>query len=136
MTEMEILARIDEINHEYSQLPQLKDYDLTLEAIGEDGDVKATLRNGGITFEKTFGITDDLETIVATFGYSEYLTPLSCDLALNGLKMAYFNEYGSLVVERHGKDCPRTVEIFKIKEHQRERVWELLAERLGNRLKS
>jgi hypothetical protein len=126
MTEEMIQERMDEIMTEFSLLPQLKDYDLTLEAVGEDGDVKATLRKDENTFEKTFGITDDLRGISATFGYGEYLTPTTCDLSLNGLKMVYFNEFGAVVTIR--KD---TTEVFRIKDAQRERIKIILKEKLG-----
>lgn len=130
MTQEEMEARINQINEEYALLPQLKDYDLTLEAVGDSGDVRVVIQRGKIVFEKTFAPTDSLEAISATFGYSEYLTPLSCDIALNRLKMVYFNDLGRVVVERDD-----STEVFKVKPHQRERVTELLKERLGNKFK-
>ena len=135
MTEMEILARIDEINLEYTQLSQLKDYDLTLEAIGDKGDVKVTLRKGEISFEKTIAPTDSLEWICDTFSYPEIFSLASKDIALDGLKMAYFDSFGRLVVERQAKGYPSATEIFKIKDHQRDKIKELLREQFGSKFK-
>lgn len=130
MTENEMETRINQINEEFALLPQMEDYDLTLEAIGEEGDVKVTLRKGQITFEKTFGITDDLDTICDTFGYPETISPRSKDIALNGLEMACFNESNDLVVIRKG-----TTEKFKVREHHREEVIAILREKLGKKFK-
>jgi hypothetical protein len=126
MTEQEMETRINEIMDEYALLPQLSEYNLTLEAAGEKGDVKATLQKGGTVFEKTFGITDDLRMISDTFGYGEYITPFSCDISLEGLKRAYFNESGEFITERKG-----TTERFKVKVNQREKITEILREKLG-----
>lgn len=121
-----IESRIAQINEEYSQLSQLEDWDLTLEAVGEDGNVRATLRRNETTFEKTFGITDDLQAISETFNYSDTMTPRSKDIALNGLKSAYFDEFGNLITER--KD---TKERFRIKDSQKEEMKVILKEKLG-----
>lgn len=132
---MEILARIDEINLEYTQLPQLKDYDLTLEAVGEDGTVKVTLRRDDTSFEKTIAPTDSLEWISDTFSYPETFSLASKDIALDGLNMAYFNEFGRLVIERQAKGYPSSTEVFKVKDHQRDKIKELLRERFGSKFK-
>lgn len=120
--------RVNEIMQEYSQLPQLVDYDLSLEEVGENGDVKVTLKRGDITFEKTFGFSESLEAIPHTFGYPDKITPRTCDMALNGLKTAYFNELGQLVMVR--KD---STEIFKVASDQRASVISILKEKLGNK---
>jgi len=128
MEENVMQERINEIMQEYSQLPQLADYDLSLEEIGDEGDVKAVLTQGEITFEKTFGFSESLEAIPYTFNYPDKITPRTCNLSLNGLKTASFNEFGHLVVVR--KD---STEIFKTNSDQRNSLAIALKERLGNK---
>jgi len=135
MTEEIMNERVNQIMDEYSQLPQMKNYDLTLEAIGYSGDVKTTLKRGDITFEKIIAFSDDLKWISDTFYYPSTIYLQSKDIALDGLKMAYFDEFGALVTEREGRDHPRTIERFKINPAQREEIKEKLKERFGNKLK-
>lgn len=125
------MNRIKEIMEEYSALPQLDRYDLSLEAIGDKGDVKVLLKKGDTTFERIIAIDEDLSFIEDTFYYPEYITPNSKDISLKGLKMAYFNEIGRLVVERTD-----TTEVFKVQDRHRERVKDILKEKLGNKFKS
>lgn len=125
-----IMNRIKEIMEEYSTLPQLDKYDLSLEAIGEKGDVIVTLKKGNTVFERTIKHDDPLDFISDTFVYPEYITPNSKDISLKGLKMAYFNEFNKLVVERDD-----TVEVFKVQDRHRERVKEMLKEKMGDKFK-
>jgi len=135
MTEEIMSERVNQIMDEYSQLPQMSDYDLTLEAIGDSGDVKATLKKDSITFEKTIAFSDDLKWISDTFHYPGTIYLQSKDIALDGLKMAYLDEFGALITERGGKDYPKTIERFKINPAQREEIKEKLKERFGKKLK-
>lgn len=126
-----IEARIAQISEAYSVLPQLEFWDLTLDEVmkpaeGRLGHVNVILKRGNAVFERVILITDDLGHIAETFNYSEYITPLSCDISLNGLKMAYFDNLGHLITER--KD---TTEVFRVKPAQRERIEEILKEKLG-----
>ena len=125
------MNRIQEITEQYSELHQLENYDLTLEAVGENGDVKATLKKGGITFEKLIKIDDDLGFIEDTFGYANTFTPRSKDFAADSVKLAYFGIYGDLMVEH--KDG--TLEQFKVKEEQKESVARKLRANLGDKIK-
>ncbi len=129
--EEHIMNRIKEIMEEYSTLPQLDRYDLSLEAIGDKGDVNVTLKKGNTVFERTIKHDEPLDWISDTFEYPEYITPNSKDISLHGLKMAYFNEFGRLVVERTD-----TVEVFKVQDRHKERVKDILKEKLGNKFKS
>jgi hypothetical protein len=126
-----IMNRIQEITEQYSELPQLEKYDLTLEAIGENGDVKVTLKKKGITFERLIKHSESLEWISDTFFYPDTFSHHSKDISLNRLKMAYFDIYGRLIVERDN-----TVEMFKVQDKHRERVMGILKEKMGNKFKS
>lgn len=123
--------RICEIMEEYSQLPQLDRYDLTLEAVGDSGDVKVTLKNKGITFEKTIRREEPLDFVSDTFYYPDTITPNSKDICLKGLKMAYFNEFGRLMVVRDDSE-----EVFKVQDRHRERVADNLRSKLGKLFKA
>lgn len=125
-----IMNRINQIMDEYAQLKNLTDYDLTLEAIGNSGDVNITLKKGLITFERTIGYKEPLDFIADTFTYPDTFHPRSKDIALDTLKIAYFNELGRLVVEHDD-----STEIFKVKDAQREEVKSILKEKLGNKFK-
>jgi hypothetical protein len=118
--------RICEIMDEYSQLKQLDYYDLTLEGIGDSGDVKVTLKKQGITFEKTIKPDDSLDFVSDTFFYPDTITPNSKDISLNGLKRAYFNEFGRLITERDD-----STESFKVQSRHKGRVVENLRNKLG-----
>lgn len=126
-----IMNRINQIMDEYAQLKNLADYDLTLEAVGNSGDVNVTLKKGLVTFERTIGLKEDLSFISDTFSYSDTFHPRSKDIALNTLKIAYFNELGKLVVEHDD-----STEVFKVKDAQREEVKSILKEKLGNKFKA
>lgn len=123
-----IMNRISQIMEEYAQLKNLADYDLTLEAIGDSGDVSITLKKGLITFERTICFKEDLSFVSETFSYPDTFHPRSKDIALDTLEIAYFNELGRLVVEH--KD---STEVFKVKDAQRDEVRDLLKEKLGSR---
>ena len=125
------MNRIQEISDEYAQLPQLDKYDLTLEAVGTHGDVKVTLKKQGATFERTIKHNESLEWISDTFQYPDTFSHNSKDISLKGLKMAYFNEFNKLVVERTD-----STEIFRVQDRHREKVTEILKAKLGKHFKS
>lgn len=136
MDELIMQERIEDIIAEYSQLPQLSDFDLAVTEVGDKGDVYVCLSKGEHKIEKTFALTDSLEHVSETFKYSDNLTLRNCDLALNGLKMAYFDELGYLVFERErGNDAFGTTERFKVASKQKEAIVEILKVKLGNKLK-
>jgi hypothetical protein len=137
MDELIMQERIEDIIAEYSQLPQLSDFDLAVTEVGDKGDVYVCLSKGEHKIEKTFALTDSLEHVSETFKYSDTLTPRNCNLSLNGLKMAYFDELGYLVVEREpNKDSFGTTERFKVASKHKEAVVEVLKVKLGNKLKA
>jgi hypothetical protein len=129
--EEHIMNRMQEILDRYAELPQMDRYDLTMEAVGDKGDVSVLLKKGGITIERTIGVNDDLGFIPDTFGYSDTLTPRSRDFATESVKMAYFSIHGDLMVEH----TDGTVEKFKVKPAQRDTVVEKLKLNLGDKLK-
>jgi len=132
-----MLNRINEINDEIAQMPQIEGCELTLESIGDKGDVKMTIigspekHNRRNIIEKTFALHESIDSISDIFGYPDTFTPRSKDIALKGLKMAYINEFGSLIVERED-----TTEKFKVKDSQLLEVKMILKEKLGNKFKS
>ena len=125
------MNRIQEISDEYAQLKELDRYDLTLEAIGDKGDVKVTLKKQGATFERTIKHDESLDFISDTFYYPDTFSHHSKDISLNRLRMAYFNEFGELIVERED-----STEVFKVQDRHREKVTEILKEKMGNKFKS
>jgi hypothetical protein len=125
-----IMNRIQEISDEYAQLKELDKYDLTLEAIGEHGDVKVTLKKQGATFERTIKHNEPLGFISDTFFYPDTYSHNSKDISLNRLRVAYFNEFGKLVVERDD-----STEVFRVQDRHREKVTEILKEKMGNKFK-
>lgn len=126
-----IMNRIQEISDEYAQLKELDRYDLTLEAVGEHGDVKVILKKQGATFERTIKHDESLDFISDSFFYPDTITPHSKDISLHRLRMAYFNEFGNLVVERDD-----STEVFRVQDRHREKVTEILKEKMGNKFKS
>jgi hypothetical protein len=131
MDEIMIEARVNEISEEYSQLLQLNDFNLTLEAIGEDGTVKATLTRGETVFEKTIAPDESLDFISDTFSYPDTITPRSKEISANDLKRVFFDTSGYLWTIRKG-----TEERFKVKDSHRAEVSEILRNRFGNKFKS
>jgi hypothetical protein len=129
--EMELQARMIQIINEYSTCKEFDRYDLSLEPEGVNGDVKVTVKKPGITFERTIKFKEDLKFISDTFGYPDYITPTSKDFALNQVKMAYFNEFGDLMVEH----SDGSMEKFKVKATHKEKVIENLKHKLGNLFK-
>jgi len=129
--------RLEEINEEFAQLPQIEWCDMTLEVVGDNGDVKVTLIGNPevigrrTIIEKTFALHEPLESVRDTFGYPDTFTPRSRDISLKGLRMAYFDIYGSLIVERDD-----ATEKFRVKDSHREEVSEILKRKLGNKFKS
>jgi len=129
--------RIEQINEEFAQLSQMEGCEMTLETIGDKGDVKVTIigkpdkphrRN---IVEKIFALHESLESISDIFGYPDTFTPRSKDIALKGLRMAYFDELGNLMVERDGG-----TDKFKVKDSQKLEVTMILREKLGSKFKA
>ena len=124
------MNRIQEISDHYAELPQMDRYDLSLEAVGDNGDVHVTLKKQGVTFEKLIKHNDDLDWISDTFSHPDTFSHHSKDISLNRLKTAYFDVYGRLMVVRDD-----SVEMFKVQDRHRERVIEILKEKMGNKFK-
>ena len=128
--------RIEEINEELAQLPQMEHCDVTLETVGDKGDVKVTIfasldkEGRSNTVEKVFALHEPLDSIRDIVGYPDTFTPRSKDICLKGLKMAYFDEWNNLIVERDD-----TTEKFKVKNSQLLEITLILREKLGNKFK-
>jgi hypothetical protein len=129
--EERIMNRMQEILDQYAELPQMDRYDLTMEAVGDKGDVNVLLKKDGISIEKTIGVNDDLGFISDTFGYPDTITPRSRDFATESVKMAYFSIHGDLMVEH----TDGTVEKFKVKPAQRDTIIEKIKLNLGDKVK-
>jgi hypothetical protein len=126
--EEQIMKRLDEITSEFAQLKQLDHFDLTLEPIGDNGDVNVTLKRGTVTFERLIGYREPLEWISDTFYYPDTFTPQSKDIATTGLQGAYFGKWGDLIIQRDG-----TQEILRVKDAQRDEVTAILKAKLGKK---
>lgn len=132
LSEMEILKRMDAITNEFAQLPQIGDFDISLEAIGDDGTIKVTitgLSRKGDTAEKIIHPQENLSFIGHTFVYPNTFTPRSDMFALNGLKNVFFNKDGYLITIRDGG----TEEQLKVSSSHKKEVTEILETKLGDK---
>jgi len=132
MTEIEIMDRMTEILEEYSTLPQIEKFDLTLEAIGSDGTIKVLLSGKKQdTAERIITPQEPLYFICDTFNYPNTFTPRSRMFAKMGLKEVYFDRDGCLIVVHDD-----STEKFKVTPAQRDEVTEILKDNLGNKMKA
>ena len=135
MEEGTIMERINEILEEYAQLPQVVNYDLSLEAIGDKGDIRVALvgksRGGNALIERVITPDESLDFISDTFHYPNTFTPRSRLMSLRGLEMVYFDVGNNLIVEHD-----LSTELFKVNTHQVKEVTRLLKEKLGNKFKA
>jgi len=135
MEEETIMERINEILEEYAQLPQVVNYDLSLEAIGDKGDIRVALvgksRGGNALIERVITPDESLDFISDTFHYPNTFTPRSRLMSLRGLEMVYFDVGNNLIVEHD-----LSTELFKVNTHQVKEVTRLLKEKLGNKFKA
>lgn len=130
--EMAIQSRMQQIINEFSQLPQLDRFDLTLESMG-GGAVNVSIidqKRKADRAERIIAPHESLSFISDTFDYTPTLTPSSKDIASNSVKMAYFNEFGRLIVEHED-----STEEFRVKAEHKHKVIELLIKNLGSKLK-
>jgi len=128
MDEQTIEARISEILSEYSTLPQLEKWDLSLECASKKGDVKVVLTNGKHTIEREIGFKEDLSFIGDTFDYPITFSPRSKMFNLQMVKNAYFNSLGYLEVN-HGD----STETFKVSKENKKYISEKLKSLLGDK---
>ena len=134
---MEIKERMQDIINEYAQI--VHDIgDISLEHVGEDGDIKVLLSKttdkGNRTAERVIAYDEPLDFISETFYYPNTFTPRSRDMSLEDVKMAYFNEFGDLIVVRESSYFG-TTEGFKVKHEQKDEVAEILKVKLGKKFK-
>lgn len=128
--------RMTAIINEISQLREMDDVDMTLEAVEPPGAVKLTLvgvTSAGRrkTAERVIMPDESLDFLTDTFFYPNTITPNSKDIASKGVKMAYFDNYGDLIVERaEGTDK------FMVKDKHRPEVVKKLKANLGNKFKN
>lgn len=128
---MEILNRMQEITNEYAQLPQINKFDLSLEAIGDDGTVAVLIQ--GISrpqdrAERVISPKEDLSFIGHTFTYPNTFHPTSKIFNVDAVKNARFDREGYLVVTHDD-----STERFKVDPKQREEVTVILKSKLGNK---
>ena len=134
---MEIQERMQDIINEYAQI--VHDIgDISLEHVGEDGDVRVVLTKitdkGKRTATRHIAYDEPLDFISETFHYPNTFTPRSRDISLEDVKMAYFNDLGDLIVERESAYFG-TTEGFKVKHEQMDEVAEILRVKLGKKFK-
>lgn len=140
MNEEQINERMNQILEGYSVLPQMEKCEPPiLELLNEKGDIKVTIY--GFTqagrkkiAEKTIHFTDNLEWITDLFSYPDYIGRQSKDIVLEGLKYAYFDQDGYLILYRDDPYFGST-EKYKIKEKHRDEIILKLKEKLGKKLK-
>lgn len=130
-------SRIQQMIEEYSQLTQSKFCEPpSFEVLNEEGDIKMTVwgfttDGRKLSAEKIFNSTDDLSIISDLFVYPDYIGRLSKDISSDSVKIAYFDEYGNLIVQH----TDRSTEKFKIKERHREEIVNNLRNLLKDKLK-
>jgi hypothetical protein len=130
--EMATQARMQQIINEFSQLPQLDRFDLTLESLG-GGNVKVSIvdqKRKADRAERVIAPHESLSFISETFDYAPTFTPNSKDIAASSVKMAYFNDFGRLIVEHED-----STEEFRVKAEHKQKVIEQLTKTLGSKLK-
>jgi hypothetical protein len=127
MEEKEMENRMSEIQSEYAQLPQLDRFDLSLES-RPDGGVSVSLDHGDNKIRRVIAPKEDLSFIGDTFFYPNTFTPRSKMISTDGLREAYFDKYGYLVVVHDN-----STESFKVASHQKEEVSVRLKEHLGDK---
>jgi hypothetical protein len=131
LSEMEILKRMDAINCEFAQIPQIENFDLTLEAVGTDGTVKATIRGlhrKGDCAEKVISPKEDLSFIGHTLNYPNTFHPGSKMFCIDTVKEAHFDRDGYLIVTHDD-----STEKFKVDPKHKDEVAELLKSKLGTK---
>lgn len=133
LTDNDMNERMLEINEELAQLPVIGNFDISLEAVNPKGSVKVFLlnKNTRTSLSWVIGYSDSLEHIAHTFNTPDYITPRSANISGNGLKLAYFNDMGKLVLDH----TDGSIAEYRVKKEDREKVSLILKERLGNKFK-
>ena len=141
MEESIIHERINDIIMEYSQLKEMENCDIEFLSLNDKGDIKVTIvgRDNGMgnvsesrreIAERTIRFTEPLDFITDTITYPQVFGLHSKDIALDDLKMAYFDVYGYLILDRDGG-----MEKFTVKDKNVEAVKEVLRVKLGKKFK-
>ena len=126
--------RMLEISEELAQVPIIRHYDVSLEAINPRGSVKIMLTNKktGIFLSWVIGYSDSLEHLSSPFDSSDTITPKTARIKANGLDRAYFNDMSRLVIIH----SDGSILEFKVKKEDRTKVSHILQERLGDKFKN
>ena len=125
-----IQARMTQIINEFSALPQMDKFDLTLESLG-GGEVKVIIKDQirkGDWAERVISREEDLSFIGHTFNYPNTFTPNSKMFDLHSVRNAHFNSDGYLIVIHDD-----SMEQFKVDAKHRKEVTELLKDKLGTK---
>ena len=141
MEESIIHERINDIIMEYSQLKEMENCDIEFLSLNDKGDIKVTIigrdtGEGNVSWsrreiaERVIRFTEPLDFISDTITYPQVFGLHSKDIALDDLKMAYFDIYGYLVLDRDGG-----MEKFTVKDKNVEAVKEVLRVKLGKKFK-
>jgi hypothetical protein len=143
MEEAIIHERINDIIAEYSQLKELENCDVEFLSLNDKGDIKVTIigRDTGIgnvsdsrreIAERTIRFTEPLDFISDTIFYPGVFGTHSKDIALEALRIAYFDIYGYLILEH----TDGSMEKFTVKEKNVDAVKEILKVKLGKKFKA
>ena len=142
MEESIIHERINDIIMEYSQLKEMENCDIEFLSLNDKGDIKVTIigRDNGVgnvsesrreIAERTIRFTEPLDFITDTITYPQVFGLHSKDIALDALKIAYFDIYGYLILDH----VDGSMEKFTVKDKNVEAVKEVLRVKLGKKFK-
>ena len=135
LTDMDILKRMDDITSELAQVKKIGAYNVFLTESHPRGNIQILLvshKNKDVSLSWVIGYNDPLDHISDCLGYNNVITPrFANSLAVDGLKLAYFDAFGHLVLEHD--DGSR--EEYKCEKKIREEITSILRERLGDKFK-
>lgn len=131
-TQNVIEARISEIMEEFSALPELKDWDLTLGSVDDTDTIEVVLKKGECEARRLIKPDEPLDFIADTFYMGDRLTISGCKLLCPDVSRVYFDHAGRIRIEHEGKGFS-TVELLKTNPEHRERIAEQLREKFGKK---
>ena len=126
-----VMARIQEILEAYSECKELNRYDLALEAINDQGDVKVLIKGKRDSFERVIKHDEPLDWVKDTFYTDNLLMARSYPFNVNSVKVAYINEFGKLCVEHNDGN----IEEWRIRSDQHDTIVKKLKDNLGKKFK-
>jgi len=130
-TQEVIEARISEIMEEFSALPELRGWDLTLQSVDDTDTIEIILRKEMCESRRLVAPDESLDFIADTFYMGDRLTISGCRALCPNASKVYFDYAGRVRIEHEGKFG--SVELLKTTPEHRERLAELLREKFGKK---